>query len=124
MEPQETRYQLARHGAQLEEIAKNVSRLIDLSENIARIQERENDRDDKLARLVKKGDEQGARIGCVEQKLTASTSWAKGVMAVITAVLMPVSGAVMFEVLHDIPAIERRVQILEVQTHTPTTGMK
>ncbi|MFL9934280.1 hypothetical protein P0D88_35035 [Paraburkholderia sp. RL18-103-BIB-C] len=124
MEPQETRYQLARHGAQLEEIASKLSRLIDLSENIARIQEREADRDDKLARLVKKGDEQGGRIGALENRLTGSTSWARGVMAVITAVLLPVSGAVMWDVLHEIPAIDRRVQTLETQSHTPATGTK
>lgn len=124
MEPQETRIQLARQGAQLEEISKNVARLVDLSENLARMQERENDRDGKLTRLFTLSDCAEKEREALALRVNGATSWARGVLAVITAVLMPVSGAVVYEVLHDIPAIDRRVQMLEIHQTDHVTGMK
>ena len=115
MQTEETRIQLARQGAQLEEIAKNVARLVDLSENLARMQERESERDEKIRLLFHKADcasDEGRKF---DIRLTSSTAWARGVMAVLTAIILPVSGAVLWQVLHDIPAIERRVQTLEIE---------
>ena len=62
--------QLARQGAQLEEIAKNVSRLIDLSENLARMQERESDRDEKINRLFNWHDAIDLRHQSLEKTVT------------------------------------------------------
>lgn len=124
VDTQETRIQLARQGAQLEEISKNVARLVDLSENLARMQERETDRDEKLGRLMQSSVDTDKRVTTVDGRVTGATSWARGVLAVITAVLLPVSGAVMWDVLHEIPAIDRRVQTLELMAHTPATGTK
>lgn len=114
MEYDETRMQLARQGAQLEEIAKNVSRLLDLSENIARMQERESDRDEKINRLFNWHDAIDIRHQALEHSVTAATWWARGVLAVTVAILLPVSGAVLWEILHDLPALDRRILTLEL----------
>jgi hypothetical protein len=114
MEFDETRMQLARQGAQLEEIAKNVSRLLDLSENLARMQERESDRDEKINRLFNWHDAIDSRHQALEHSVTASTWWARGVLAVTVAILLPVSGAVLWEVMHDLPVLDRRVLTLEL----------
>jgi hypothetical protein len=116
MDSEATSVQLARQETKLEEIAKNVERLLTLSENIARMQERETDRDEKLVVLFTKADSIEAKHTELASRVTASSWWARGVMAVLTAIVLPVSGAVIWEVLHDIPAIERRVQHLEDTT--------
>ena len=114
MDSEASRFQLARQGAQLEEIAKNVEKLVDLSEKLARMQEREADRDERIRRLFTLADTSADERKLLDIRLSAAISWARGVLAVITVVILPVSGAMLWEVLHDIPALERRVQTLEV----------
>jgi Na+-transporting NADH:ubiquinone oxidoreductase subunit NqrC len=120
MDSEASRFQLARQGAQLEEIAKNVEKLVDLSEKIARMQEREQDRDERIRALCIRADTAADERKSLDLRLGATTAWARGVLAVVTAIILPVSGAMLWEVMHDIPAIERRVQTLEITTKAGT----
>lgn len=97
---------------------RRLDRVIELAEAIARMQEREAARDSKINVLFGKLDTHAIEI----DKLKRAKNWGAGVLAVITAILLPLAGYALHDSYQMIANIDRRLIGIEARLNIARTA--